>query len=282
MLPPSEMTGSWQNRWSENCEEVVQQWNADGVPASRSTTYRRIKEMGCANRIAWMKPLLNFKQYKKWLTWVTEKWYWTVGEWSRAVFSDECISWWVLHFVRKTEDHEFGGSPTKLTSPTTRNSALNFVWLTDIPLMVWGHHEGNVSSWSWTSVFLRTNVTSAFSQEVLEHFLLPTAEQLFGGDEFTFQHDLAPAHNAKSSKTWFITYEIQVLSWLANSSDLNLIKNLRVAKNRMVTCWPTMEQLKVSINQAWSSITSADCQRLVKSMPRQIQTVIAANGRLLY
>ena len=49
--------------------------------------------------------------------------------------------------------------------------------------------------------FLRKNVTAAICQEVLEHFLLPTAEQLFGGDEFTFQHDLAPAHNAKSTKT---------------------------------------------------------------------------------
>ena len=81
--------------------------------------------------------------------------------------------------------------------------------------------------------FLRTNVTAAVYQ-VLEHFLLPTAEQLFGSDEFTFQHDLAPAHDAKYTKTWFTTYEIQVLSWLANSPDLNLIKNLwRIAKKRM-------------------------------------------------
>ena len=63
-------------------------------------------------------------------------------------------------------------------------------------------------------------------QEVLKHFLLLMAEQLFEGDEFTFQHDLAPAHNAKSTKTWFTTYGIQTLSWLSNSPDLNLIKNL--------------------------------------------------------
>ena len=50
-------------------------------------------------------------------------------------------------------------------------------------------------------MFSEKNVTAAICQEVLEHFLLPTAEQLFGGDEFTFQHDLAPAHNAKSTKT---------------------------------------------------------------------------------
>ena len=49
--------------------------------------------------------------------------------------------------------------------------------------------------------FLRINITTAVYQEILEQFLLPTTEQLFGGDEFTFQHDLAPAYNAKSTKT---------------------------------------------------------------------------------
>ena len=108
--------------WFQNCGEIAQQWNADGVPASRSTTYHRIKEMGYTNCISRVKPLLNFKQCKKWLTWTTEKRYWTVGQWSRVIFSDEsklCISF-------ETEDHEFGGSPTKLTSPAARNPALNF------------------------------------------------------------------------------------------------------------------------------------------------------------
>ena len=37
----------------------------------------------------------------------------------------------------------------------------------------------------------------------------------------------------------------------------------------------------VSIKQAWSSITLADCQKLVESMPRRVQVVIAANGGVL-
>ena len=117
-------------------------------------------------------------------------------------------------FRSETEYHEFGGSPMKLTSPTARNPTLNF-------------HKNIKTSWSGEKCqqleldlcFLRTNVTAAVYQEVLEYFLLPTTEQLFGGDEFTFQHDLAPAHNAKSTKTWFTTYGIQVRSWLANSSS---------------------------------------------------------------
>ena len=114
--------------------------------------------------------------------------------------------------------------------------------------------------------FLRTNVTAASHQEVLEHFLLSTAEKLFRGDEFIFQHNLAPTQNAKSIKTWFTMYGMQVLSWPANSPGLNPIENLwRIAKKRMAA---TLEQLKVSMKQAWSSITLANCQRLVESMPR--------------
>ena len=57
------------------------------------------------------------------------------------------------------------------------------------------------------------------------------------------------------------------------------IKNLwRIAKKMMAACRPTtLDQLMVSIKQAWSSITPADCQRLVESIPRRVQAVIAAN-----
>ena len=95
VLLPSETTESWRNWCSGTDFRIAQQWNADGVTASRLTTYRRVNEMGCANRTPQVKPLLNFKQCKKRLTWTTEKRYWTVGQWSRAIFSDEskfCVS----------------------------------------------------------------------------------------------------------------------------------------------------------------------------------------------
>ena len=77
-------------------------------------------------------------------------------------------------------------------------------------------------------------------------------------------------------------YGIYVLSWLANSPDLNPIEDLwTISNKRMAVCrQTTLKQLKVSIKQAWRSITPADCQRLVESMPRRVQAVIAANGGL--
>ncbi len=35
--------------------------------------------------------------------------------------------------------------------------------------------------------------------------MLPAADQLYGDADFIFQQDLAPAHSAKATSTWFKT-----------------------------------------------------------------------------
>ncbi len=67
------------------------------------------------------------------------------------------------------------------------------------------------------SVFLKTNVTAP----VLEHFMLPSADQLFKDADFIFQQDLTPAHTAKSTKSWLNNHGVGVLDWPGNSPDLN-------------------------------------------------------------
>ena len=45
--------------------------------------------------------------------------------------------------------------------------------------------------------FLKSNVNTEVYQQVLEYFMLPAGEEIFGGADFTFQQDLAPAHSAR-------------------------------------------------------------------------------------
>ncbi len=61
--------------------------------------------------------------------------------------------------------------------------------------------------------FLKTNVTAPVYQEILEHFMLPSANQLFKDADFIFQQDLAPAHTAKSTKSWLNDHDVGVLDW---------------------------------------------------------------------
>ena len=82
--------------------------------------------------------------------------------------------------------------------------------------------------------FLRSRVNAAVYQEVLEHFMLPAADQLYGDAYFIFQQDLAPAHSAKTTSTWFKDHGIPVLNWPANSPDLSSIENLwGIVKRKM-------------------------------------------------
>ncbi len=70
--------------------------------------------------------------------------------------------------------------------------------------------------------FLKSTVNAAIYQEILEHFMLPSADKLYGDADLIFQQDLAPAHTAKGTKSWFNNHGVTVLDWPANSPDLNL------------------------------------------------------------
>ncbi len=47
--------------------------------------------------------------------------------------------------------------------------------------------------------FLKSTVNAAIYQEILEHFMLASADKLYGDADFIFQQDLAPAHTAKDA-----------------------------------------------------------------------------------
>ncbi len=128
--------------------------------------------------------------------------------------------------------------------------------------------------------FLKSTVNAAIYQEILEHFMLPSADKLYGDADFIFQQDLAPAHTAKGTKSWFNDHGVTVLDWPANSPDLNPIENLwGIVKRKMRDTRPNnADDLKATIKETWASIPPQQCHKLITSMPCQIETVIKAKG----
>ncbi len=98
--------------------------------------------------------------------------------------------------------------------------------------------------------FLKSTVNAAIYQEILEHFMLPSADKLYGDADFIFQQDLAPAHTAKGTKSWFNDHGVTVLDWPANSPDLNPIENIwGIVKRKMRDTRPNnADDLKAAIN----------------------------------
>ncbi len=126
--------------------------------------------------------------------------------------------------------------------------------------------------------FRKSTVNAAIYQEILEHFMLPSADKLYGDADFIFQQDLAPAHTAKGTKSWFNDHGVTVLDWPANSPDLNPIENLwSIVKRKMRDTRPNnADELKTTVKETWASIPPQQCHKLITSMPRRIAAVIKA------
>ncbi len=128
--------------------------------------------------------------------------------------------------------------------------------------------------------FMKYTVNAAIYQEILEHVMLPSADKFYGDADFIFQQDLAPAHTAKGSKSWFSDHGVTVLDWPANSPDLNPIENLwGIVKRKMRDTRPNnADDLKATVKETWASIPPHQCHKLITSMPRRIEAVIKAKG----
>ncbi len=126
-------------------------------------------------------------------------------------------------------------------------------------VMIWGAMS---SAGVGPLCFLKTNVTAPVYQEILEHLMLPSADQLFKDADFIFQQDLAPAHTAKS---WLNDHGVGVLDWPANSPDLNPIENLwGIVKRKMRNKRPkNADELKATVKETWASIPPQQCHKLI-------------------
>ncbi len=130
--------------------------------------------------------------------------------------------------------------------------------------------------------FLKPTVNAAIYQNILEHFMLPSADKLYGDADFIFQQYSAPAHTAKGTKSWFNDLGVTVLDWPANSPDLNPIENLIVKRKLRDTRPNNADDLKAAIKATWVSITPEQCHRLIASMPAVIGEIHAKGGPTKY
>ncbi len=215
------------------------------------------------------KPLLNQRQRQKSLTWAVEKKNWTVAQWSKVLFSDEskfCISF-------RNQGPRVWRKSGEAHNPCCLKSSVKFPQ----SVMIWAAMS---SAGVGPLCFLKSTVNAAIYQEILEHFMLPSADKLYGDADFIFQQDLAPAHTAKGTKSWFNDHGVTVLDWPANSPDLNPIENLwGIVKRKMRDTRPNnADDLKAAIKATWASIPPQQCHKLITSMPRRIEAVIKAKG----
>jgi hypothetical protein len=117
-------------------------------------------------------------------------------------------------------------------------------------------------------------------QTILENEMLPSADLLFGRENWHFQQDNDPKHTAKVIKEWFNQYEIPKMEWPAQSPDLNPIENLwSILDQRVKHRKPnTDEELFDVLKKGWEELPVDLLTKLVDSMPHRCRAVIEAKG----
>ena len=100
----------------------------------------------------------------------------------------------------------------------------------------------------------------------MENNLLPFAERMYGAN-YVFQQDNAPIHTSKLTGTFFQERNINVLSWLASSPDLNPIENAWGKLSRLVCKdgrqFNSKSELEDAIRTFWNELESDFIKKII-------------------
>lgn len=232
--------------------------NKDVTPR---TVRNALKEAGMESVVKPKKPYLSAKNIKDRLSWAKNHLDWTLDDWKRVVWSDE------------TKIDRFGSDGTRYAKNVK-------------------HGGGNIKLWSCILydgvgfiVRIDENMTGPIYKSILADDLRATIDEYkVNESKMIFQHDNDPKHTSKIVTEWLSEQRYTVMSWPAQSPDLNPIENMwATLKRRLFTDYSVppkgMLELWGRVSETWYKITKEECQNVINSMHKRCQNVIKAKGR---
>jgi transposase len=240
-------------------------------PISAITIRRNLKKVGLSACIPRRKPAMTEAHRQARLEWALAHRNWTTRKWRRVLFSDEST---FTQFQQGRQGRVWR-EPGEDLSPdciavTVKHSPSRMFW----------------GCFSWRGlgpiVPLKGSVTGQTHAKIIHDYVVPTLDEYFPSCNGMFQEDNAPPHRSKIALAARKDAKIVTLQWPAQSPDLNPIENMWAEMKAMVRRRDpppsNIQMLEKYVKDAWDDIPPEYYKKLIDSMPRRIEAVIAANG----
>jgi transposase len=237
-----------------------------GIKLHRSTLSRALHLAGMKAGDKKKKHALSQKNIKSRLSFAKYYSNWTVEDWKTVIFSDETKINRFNSDGRTWTWYRDGESlQPRNVSQTTKHGGGG--------LMLWG-------CITQFGVGYLCEIEGIMDQHLYKQILegeLKDTFQYYGleKEDYTFQHDNDPKHTAKSIKEYLSEQEFKLLSWPAQSPDINPIENcwsyLKQQLNKYERPPNGMKELYERIQFEWEKISKDYLLKLYESMPRRIR-----------
>ena len=219
------------------------------------------------------KPLLTKRHRRERLDFAIQHKDWTLEDWKKVVWSDE------------TKINRLGSDGKKWVwkkarEPLSDRLVEGTLKFGGGSLMVWG-------CMLWDGVGYACKIEGKMDGDLYIKILEEDLQESLGyfgksPEDVIFQQDNDPKHKCKKASTWFQDHDFQVLSWPAQSPDLNSIEHLWDHLKRKLGEYERppggMLELWERVEKEWNKIDAMVCQNLIESMPRRVAAVLKAKG----
>lgn len=264
-----------------------------GYDVSASTLRRRLREVELFSCIRRLKPTLTQKHKAARLQWARKHQNWTVRDWIRVIWSDECSIVLGRKSRRRRCIRKKGKAHLSRHCDKTVKAG-------KVTVMVWacfsGHKVGRLIPCDVGAVNaeryldILSNGVVSFVEELFAPELGADTITVVTQDAYLFMHDNAPCHTAKRVADFLKQQRLPTMKWPAQSPDLNPIENLWVDLKerfhkrffqeglRPSTRASVVQRCKGILEELWHEQGMELITKLVESMPRRVAAVIAARG----
>lgn len=246
----------------------------EGIQACRRTLFQAFKCERFFRRIAVEKPLLTEAHRAARLQWAIRHQQWDFEQWKRVLWTDEASfttgGFGVIYVTRRPEEkYEPSCLLPKFRGYSSWMAHGCISGTTKGPLVVCEKAWGKVTA-------------AVYSEHILPGVYSHIHEMKHIGGYFRaiLMEDNASVHTARLTQAVHSQYNLNRMTWPANSPDLNPIENVwRLLKYRIGRRFPYSEaDVRQYLEEEWAKLELDDFIEYIEEMPERVQAVIAANG----